>query len=311
MKRFLLAVAAVAVLLWGRSAFYAVDQAEFVYVTRFGEPVAVHSGDTAAGLKFKAPWPIDGLLRIDRRVQSFDLPAVESLTRDPVNRTVDKTLAVDAFVTWKIPDAAAADRFVKVVRTPEQAKKILAPLINGRLAALISTMPLDDLISVAELPAIDDRTDRVRRRLLGEGDDRLPDRALAEYGIQILDVRIRRFSYPQAVRDEIAKRIRSERERKVAEYESDGRKRAAAITTDAYATARETEDKAAERKKGIESTAKAEAAKIVGAAHAQDPAFATFLEKLQAFQSMVGDTRDVLLLSTKHPLFDLLRGPPK
>ena len=311
MKRFLLTAAGVALVLWARTALYAVDQAEFAFVTRFGEPVAVHNGESAAGLKFKAPWPIDSVLRIDRRVQSFDLPAVESLTRDPVNRTVDKTLAVDAFVTWKIPDAAAADRFVKVVRTPEQAKKILSPLINGRLAALISTMPLDDLISVAELPAIDDRTDRVRRKLLGEGDDSLTDRALAEYGIQILDIRVRRFSYPQAVRDEIAKRIRSERERKVAEYESDGRKRAAAITTDASATARETEDKAAEKKKGIEAAAKAEAVKIVGAAHAQDPAFATFLEKLQAFQTMVAETRDVLLLSTKHPLFDLLRGPPK
>lgn len=336
MKRTLLLAAAVVAVLWGRTAFYAVDQAEFVYVTRFGEPVAVHSGETAAGLKVKAPWPVDSVLRIDRRVQSFDLPAVESLTRDPVNRTVDKTLAVDAFVTWKIPDAAAADRFVKVVRTPEQARKILAPLINGRLAALISTMPLDDLISVtdaetglagvagafttatadgrfraADLQAIDDRTERVRRRLLGRGDDRLTDRALAEYGVQILDVRVRRFSYPQAVRDEIAKRIRSERERKVAEYESDGRKRAAAITTDAAATARELEDRAAERKKGIESAAKAEAARIVGAAHAQDPAFAAFLEKLQAFQNMVAETRDVLLLSTRHPLFDLLRGPPK
>jgi membrane protease subunit HflC len=310
MKRFLLIVLVVALVFWGRSAVYAVDQAEFVYVTRFGEPITIHNGETAAGLKVKAPWPIDSVLRIDRRVQSFDLPAVESLTRDPVNRTVDKTLAVDAFVTWKIPDATAADRFVKVVRTPEQARKILAPLINGRLAALISTMPLDDLISVAELEAIDARTDRVRRKLLGDGEDNLTDRALGEYGIQILDIRVRRFSYPQAVRDEIAKRIRSERERKVAEYESDGRRRADAIRTDAFATARETEDKAAERKKAIESMAKAEAAKIVGAAHAQDPAFATFLEKLQAFQGMVAETRDVLLLSTKHPLFDLLRGPP-
>src|SRR5439155_25190550 len=103
--------------------------------------------------KVKAPWPIQSVLRIDRRVQSFDLPAVESLTRDPVNRTVDKTVAVDAFVTWKIPDAQAADRFVKVVRTPEQARKILGPLVNGRLDAVISTLPLDDLIGVTDVEA--------------------------------------------------------------------------------------------------------------------------------------------------------------
>src|SRR5829696_3578904 len=150
MNRSLLVAAVALALLWARSALYTVDAAEFVYVTRFGDPVRVRDGGTDAGLHLKAPWPVDSVVRIDRRVQSFDLPAVESLTRDPVNRTVDKTLAVDAFATWKIPDAAAADRFVKAVRTPEQARKILGPLVNGRLAAVISTMPLDDLIGVAD-----------------------------------------------------------------------------------------------------------------------------------------------------------------
>ena len=58
---------------------------------------------------------------------------------------------MDAIVTWKIPDAAAADRFFRTVRTPEQAKKILGPLVNGRLAAVISTLPIDDLIGVIDV----------------------------------------------------------------------------------------------------------------------------------------------------------------
>jgi len=311
MKRVFLVAAAVAALAWLRTALYAVDHAEFVYVTRFGKPDVVHDGATAAGLKVKAPWPVDAVQRIDRRVQSFDLPAVESLTRDPVNKTVDKTLAVDAFVTWKIPDAAAADRFVKVVRTPEQAKKILGPLVSGRLATLISSIAIDDLISVADEAGIDARTERVRARLLdGGGGPPLKVQALEDYGIQILDVRVRRFTYPEAVRGSIAERIRSERARKVAEYDSDGRQRAAAITTDAAAVARKIEDDAAARKTVIEGEAKAEAARVRGAAYAQDREFGLFMEKLQTFQAMVADTRDVLLLSTKHPLFDLLRGPP-
>jgi membrane protease subunit HflC len=344
MKRVLTVVAVVVLALWVRTAFYSVDYAEFVYHTRFGEPVAIHDGQTQAGLKIKAPWPIDSVIRIDRRVQSFDLPAVESLTRDPVNRTVDKTLAVDAFVTWKIPDKPAADRFVKAVRTTEQARKILGPLINGRLAAVISTLPLDDLIGVTDveaglaaaagapagvtaegrfraedLKAIDDRAERVRRRLLGEEAvgggppgpaDNLRQRALDEYGIQILDVRLRRFSYPAAVRDKIAERIRSERAKRVADYESDGRRRAAAITTDANASARRIEDEAAAKKTLIEGEAKADAARIRGAAYAQDREFGLFLERLQAMQLMLSESRDVLLLSTKHPLFELLRGPP-
>lgn len=319
MKRVLLAAAVVVLAFWFRTAFYTVDHTEFVYLTRFGEPVAIHDGSAAAGLKFKAPWPIDSVLRIDRRVQSFDLPPVESLTRDPVNLTVDKTLAVDAFVTWRIPDAEAADRFVKAVRTPEQSRKILGPLINGRLAAIISNMPMDDLIGVAELKAVDERAERVRRRLLGlesvSGDapgpnDSLREKVLAEYGIEILDVRLRRFSYPEAVREKIAERIRSERAKRVSDYESDGRKRAAAITTDAYAAARKVEDEAAAKKTVIEGEAKAEAARIRGAAYAQDREFGLFLERLQAMQLLLAETRDVLLLSTKNPLFELLRGPP-
>jgi membrane protease subunit HflC len=77
MTRYIIGAAILLLILWGRSAFYAVDQAEYVYVTRFGEPVVIHDGTTTAGLHIKAPWPVDSTQRIDQRVQSFDLPAVE------------------------------------------------------------------------------------------------------------------------------------------------------------------------------------------------------------------------------------------
>src|SRR5262245_34097338 len=185
MKRFLFLVALpVTLLLWGRTAVYSVDYAEYAYVTRFGEPVATIDGATDAGLHLKAPWPVDTVLRIDRRLQAFDLPAVESLTRDPTNKTVDKTLAVDAFVTWRIPDAAAADRFVRTVGTPDQARRVLAPRISGRLAAVISNRSLDDLIAVADEAGIDARTEKLRRQLLGEDGsaEALREKVRSEYG---------------------------------------------------------------------------------------------------------------------------------
>jgi membrane protease subunit HflC len=322
MTRSLLVIAILLLALWARSACYSVDASEFVYVTRFGEPITVRDGGSNAGLHFKAPWPVDSVIRIDRRVQSFDLPAVESLTRDPVGKTVDKTLAVDAFVTWKIPDATAADLFVKTVRTPEQARKILAPIVNGRLAALISTMPLEDLIGVADDPrAIDERNERVRRRLLGEegltggpptAGESLRAKALDEYGIQVIDIRIRRFSYPEAVRSSIAERIRSERAKKVADYESDARKRASDIITDADRAARTIEATARAEKTTIESKAQAEAAVIRSAAYEQDREFYLFLESIRSFRKTLASSRDLLLLSTKHPLLrGVLDGPPK
>ena len=306
MRRFALRVMLpIAIVLWLRSALYSVDYSEFAYVTRFGEPVLTQDGRTDAGLHLKWPWPVDAVLRIDGRMQAFDLPAVESLTRDATTKTVDKTLAVDAFMTWRIPDAAAADRFIRTVGTAEQAKRILGPRINGRLAAIISTMPLDDLIAVADEAKIDERTERLRVQLLSDR-----DRVRADYGIEIVDLRVRRFSYPEAVRASIAERIRSERARKVADYESEGRKMAADIASAAEKDARNIEAQARAKKQVIEGQADIDADRIRNEAHAKDPEFYTFLQKLKAYQTMLSETRDVLLLSSQHPLFDLLLSPP-
>lgn len=306
MRRFALRVLLpIAIVLWLRSALYSVDYSEFAYVTRFGEPVLTQDGRTDAGLHLKWPWPVDAVLRIDGRMQAFDLPAVESLTRDATTKTVDKTIAVDAFMTWRIPDAAAADRFIRTIGTAEQAKRILGPRINGRLAAIISTMPLDDLIAVADEAKIDERTERLRVQLLSDR-----DRVRTDYGIEIVDLRVRRFSYPEAVRASIAERIRSERARKVADYESEGRKMAADIASAAEKDARNIEAQARAKKQVIEGQADVDADRIRNEAHAKDTEFYTFLQKLKAYQTMLSETRDVLLLSSQHPLFDLLLSPP-
>lgn len=312
-RRTLAVVFIAALVLWLRTAAYPVDVTEFAYVTRFGDPVATWDGGTDAGLHFKLPWPIDSTLRVDRRLQLADLPAVETLTRDPAARTVDKTITVDAYVSWRVPDAAAADRFVRTVGTPDQARRVLAPRIAGRLAAVVGTMPPDDFISVADDAAVEARAERLRRQLLGEDGtgEPLREAVRAEYGIEIVDLRVRRFGYPEAVRAGIADRIRSERARKVADYDSDGRKRAADVLSAAEKEARTVEAEAKARQRVIEGRADAEADRLRNDAHAKDPQFYAFLQKLKAYQTMLGDTRDVLLLSAKHPLFDLLLNPPR
>jgi modulator of FtsH protease HflC len=215
-------------------------------------------------------------------------------------------------MTWRIPDAAAADRFLRTVGTPDQAKRILTPRISGRLASIISTLPLEEIISIADEAVIERRSVKLRQQLLGEGEaEPLREKVKAEYGIELVDVRIRRLSYPEAVRQSIAERIRSERARKVADYESEGRKRAADILSAADKEARNNESEAKAKKQLLESQADVEADRIRNEAHAQDREFYTFLQKLKAYQTLLSDTRDVLLLSTKNPLFDLLLNPPK
>jgi modulator of FtsH protease HflC len=309
MKRFLLYVILPLLgLVWGKSAFYAVDYAEFAYVTRFGDPVATHDGGTDAGLHWKLPWPIDSVLRVERRLQTFDLPSAESLTRDPVTGTVDKTLTVDAFLTWRVPDSAAADRFVRSVGTPEQVKKLLSPQITGRLASIISSMSLDQLISVVPEAALEKRVGELQQKLFADG---LQQKLLDEYGIEIVTLRLRRLSYPEAVRTSIYERIRSERGRKAAEYENQGRRDSANLLSQADQDRRRIEADARAKKQLIEGKADVEADRLRNEAHAKDPDFYAFLQRLKAMQAILSDSRDVLLLSLNHDLFKLLREPPK
>src|SRR5262245_61721071 len=110
-----------------RMSLFTVDPTEFVYVTQFGAPVGVYDGGVAddAGLHFRLPWPLESLQRLDRRLQHFDLPPAEVLTRDPQSKAPDKTLTVEAYACWRLlgknEDAGAVDRFIRTLGTAEKA----------------------------------------------------------------------------------------------------------------------------------------------------------------------------------------------
>jgi membrane protease subunit HflC len=298
---------------WLLSSLFTVDQAEFVYVTQFGRPIGTLDGSTAAGLHFKWPWPIQSVQRLDHRIQLFDLPPAELLTHDLQGRTIDRTLTVEAYVIWRIDGSAGVDRFLRTVGSPEQARAILGPRISGRLGAAIGTLPLEELVSVTDSAGTEARSERLRERLLGPagGDGDLRDLARGAYGIEIVDVRVRRFNYPTAVRPEIARRIISERLRKAAEYQGEGTRRAAEITSAAARDAAVIESDAKAAAQRVLDRATVEADRLRNDAQSLDPEFYAFLQKIKTYQRILNDTRDVLLLSAKHELFDLLLKPPK
>ena len=303
----------VLLLLWTRSACYVVDYGEFAYVTRFGERVTTRDGGTEAGLYVKMPWPVDSVLRVDRRLQSFDLPAVEVLTRnpDPNSQAIDKTLTVDAFVTWRIPDADAADQFIRSVGTPEQVKRILAPQFTGRLAAIVGALSLDQLIAVSSDAKADERASDLQARLLGTGADDLVEKVRRDYGIEIVALRLRRLSFPEAVRTSIYERIRSERGKMAAKEENKGRVEATKLLAEADRDRRKIEADSRAKKTELEGKADADADRIRNEAHARDPEFYAFLQRLKALQAVMADSKDTLLLSLNHDLFKLMKEPPK
>jgi membrane protease subunit HflC len=299
---------------------YTVDRAEYVYVTEFGRHVATHDGATDGGLHFKLPWPIQAVQRVDSRLQFFDLPETELLTHDLGSQTVKETITVVPYVCWRIADThteewASVDWFIRRVGRPEQARTILGEQIRSRLGAAIGGRPMDYLFNIKG-DTVEHNMRELRDELLdgrgGVGDsESLRAKARHVYGIEIVDIRLRRTNHPAAVREAIFNRIKSERDKRAAEYETEGKQIASEIESRAERQAREIRaDGEAEARK-IRGEGEAEADRIRNEAHARDPEFYAFLKKLEEYQRILADNKTVLLLSGRREMFDLLFTPPK
>jgi membrane protease subunit HflC len=290
--------------LLARTCLFTVDRTEYVYLTQMGRHVDTFDGadPEQAGLHVKWPWPVQSVQSFDRRLQYFDLPGAELLTRDPKGNTIDRTLTVDAYVCWRIAGADGVDRFVRSVGSPAGAQAILGQRVNSELGAAVGRLELEELVGT-DPAKVDRRRDELRRQLMA-----VPTRD--EYGIEVVDVRLRRLNHPAAVRDAIFERIRSERQQKAARYQSDGEYEAANIRSAADREVAELKAKAEADALAERGKADAEADAIRNEAARADPQFYAFLKKLEEYQRILGDGKTVLLLSTHRELFDLLFSPP-
>jgi membrane protease subunit HflC len=295
------------VVLGVRLCTFTVDRAEFVYLTQFGRHVRTYDGADSddAGLHWRWPAPIQTVHRLDRRLQVFDLPGIELPTRDVEGHTIDKMLTLDAYVCWRIADKESVDLFLRTVGTPEQAQVILTQHISSELGAEISQLRLDHLVST-EGGRVERERESLRQRLLSADGGR----ASREYGIRVVDIRLRRANHPPQVRAAIFRRIESERERRVADYESAGRKQAADIRSKTDKEVADLKADADAEQRRIMGEADTRADRIRNAAHGKDVEFYTFLKTLETYKSILGDNKTTLLLSTHREMFRLMFDPP-
>ena len=313
MKKIALGVFAVIVALVAvRLSAYTVDAAEYAYVTLLGARLDTLDGaddEHGAGLHFGWPWPVQSVQRLDRRLQQFDLPATELLTHDAQGKTIDKMLLVEAYVCWRIADKNAVDLFVRRIGTIERANAILEPRIRSELGAAIGELEMDDLVN-ADKNRVEAKIAGLHQRLIESQKKAVRE----EYGIELVDIRVRRFSHPSQVRDSIFDRIKSERKKKVTDFDEEGKRKATDIETKGDELARAMLAKARFDEVKIKGDADAEAMRIRNEAHKKDPEFYAFLKQMEKLQSILGDSKDsrtVLLLSTHRKMFDALFQPPR
>ncbi|MFL6793407.1 MAG: protease modulator HflC [Bradyrhizobium sp.] len=258
------------VIIVGYSSVFTVAQTEQVLVVRLGEPVRVV---TQPGLNFKAPF-IDTVISIDKRILDLENPSQEVIASD------QKRLVVDAFARYRIKNAL---RFYQSVGSIQAANIQLTTLLNAALRRVLGEV---NFITVVR----DEREvlmARIREQL---------DREADGYGIQVVDVRIRRADLPEQNSQAVYQRMQTERQREAAEFRAQGGQKAQEIRSRADREATVIVAEANSTAEQTRGAGDAERNRLFAEAYGKDPDFFSFYRSMTAYETGLrsNDTRFLL-----------------
>lgn len=240
---------------------FMVMQTEQVIVLQFGEYVRTVK---EPGLSLKIPF-VQSIVKIDRRLLSYDLPPRQITLGD------QKFLVVDSYTRYRIADPL---KFFKSVRNEQNVQNRLVPIIMGRMQSALGQSTLSELLSSKRLDILDDIVKGVRE-------------AVAEFGIELIDVRIRKADLPQENSKAIFARMQSDREREAKLLRAEGEERALAIRADADRQVTTIQSDAQRQALILEGNAEAEATKLLTQIYGQDKKFAEFIQRMKLLQESI------------------------
>lgn len=263
------------------SAVFTVEETQFAVVTRFGNPLRVLE---QPGLYFKWPSPIDRTVYLDRRLLTSDVPRADEPSREFLTKD-KKNIEVASYVCWRVRDPRV---FLQSIGTRrEDADAALRDIVLSELGTVLGNHELDSLLSTEpgkmKLPEIMDHVRRTCAAVVSGGAGRAGEPG-RDYGIEVVDFRIKRLNFPEQNRASVFERMRAERKRIATQYRSEGEKQAAIIRAEADRQSTEILADAYRRSQEIEGQADAEASRIYAQAYGQDPEFYEFLRSLQSYE---------------------------
>lgn len=265
-----LAVLAVVAIIIGYGSLFTVYQTRQALVVRLGQPVRVV---TEPGLHVK--WPlIDSVISIDKRILDLEAPAQEVIASD------QKRLVVDAFARYRIHDPL---RFYQTVSSIEGANSRLATLLVSALRRVLGEANFIEVVR-DERPQL---TQRIRDQV---------DREAAAFGIDVVDVRIRRADLPEQNSQAVYQRMQTERQREAAEFRAQGNQRSQEIRARADRDYTVLIADATSRSEQIRGEGDAERNRIFAEAFGRDADFFAFYRSMQALEAGLkhNDTRMLL-----------------
>ena len=263
--------------LFAFSTIIIVDETEQIVILQFGKPVRTI---TEPGLNWKFPAPFQTANSFEKRLLQYDVPPEEILSRDK------KSLIIDNYVRWKITDPLL---FLQTVKAIPTAKTRLDDIVYSELRQELGNHDMVEIITES-------------RELIMNKVTIASNEETSKYGIQIIDVRIRRVDLPQQNESSIYARMEAERKRQANKFRSEGEEEAqkiraatdrdkTVILAEAYKTAQK-----------IRGEGEAIALDIYATSFSKDPEFYEFLKTLETYEKIIDD-KTTLVLPADSKLF--------
>jgi len=302
-------VVVVAILLVLSGTFYTLEEGQQAVIVQFGRPVG--EAVTEAGLHVKLPF-VQGVRRFEKRLLTWDGDPNQIPTKGR------EFIWVDTTARWRIADAK---KFLENVASEEGAQSRLDDIIDSVVRDQVSSSELIELVRSAsweapagevlkEVPAereaelkkeITRGREEITRTILAEARKIIP-----QYGIELVDVRIKRLDYIESVRERVYARMVSERKRIAAQFRSEGEGRSAEILGTMEKDLRQIRSTAYRQVQELRGGADAEATRIYGEAYSRDPEFYAFSRTLEIYGEG-GNKNSVLILTTDSDYYRYLK----
>ncbi len=269
-------------LLLSSSIFCRVLEVETAVKLRFGELV---EANIKPGLHVKIPFA-DVIRKVDRRLLTLD-------ARPESFYTVEKKrLEVDSFVKWRVVEVEKY--YLATNGDEERAKVLLANRVNNDLRDEVGLRTLHEVVAGE------------RDQMMATLTERLHQAAMTDFGIEVIDVRVKRIDFPQEVSSDVYNRMRADREKEAQQYRSEGLELAEKIRADADREKVVIEADAYREAEFTRGDGDAKAAEIYAKAYSQDPEFYAFSRRLKAYEASFSNKGDVLLVDPDSDYFRYL-----
>jgi modulator of FtsH protease HflC len=267
------------------STLFIVDQRQFAVIYALGE---IKEVVTEPGLKVKMPPPFQNVVFLDRRIQTLDSPETR-----PIFTAEKKSLVIDWLVKWRISDAKQFIRNSGAdIRNLENR---LSPVVQAAFNEEVTKRTVQAMLA----------TDR--DRVMQGVRTRLTDEAKS-FGIEIVDVRIKRVDFSANITDSIYRRMESERKRVANELRSTGTAEGEKIRADADRQREVIVAEAYRDAQKIKGEGDAKASALYAASFGKDPQFAEFYRSLDAYRASFRNKTDVMVLDSGSEFFRAMRG---